>query len=144
MTQRRTLRRTVLRRALALTAAAVGTASTAGQVLASDTWCDVDPVQLVVTSGGKIVPIFVTNGAPSPLYAPQLLLAAISHTVRSVDGGAASLVTVSVTVPNAPLGQSFPARSVVTSGPAGTLHVYASATGTSGRAMTMQFKLPVG
>ena len=108
---------------------------------ASDTWCDVDPIQLVITAGGRIVPIFVTNGAPSLLYAPQLLLARISHTAEPVPGG--TLVTVRVTVPNGLFGKSFPTRSVVTSGPLGLLRVYASATGVSGSAMTMRFTLPV-
>ena len=113
-------------------------------VFASETWCDVDPVQLVITSGGRLVPIFVTNGAPSLLYAPQLLLAHITHTTESVDGGTATLVTVNVTVPHALFGRSFPTRSVVTSGPLGLLKVYATATGTSGGPMVMRFKLPIG
>ena len=113
-------------------------------VFASETWCDVDPVQLVITSGGRLVPIFVTNGAPSLLYAPQLLLAHITHTTESVDGGTATLVTVKVTVPNALLGRSFPTRSVVSSGPLGLLKIYATGSGTSGSPMVMRFKLPVG
>ena len=138
-----------MRRRNALSLAPAATAATLlisspRAALASDTWCDVDPVQIVITSGGRLVPIFVTNGAPSLLYVAQLLLAKISHTVQSVDGGTASLVTVKVTVPNALFGRSFPTRSVVSSGPLGLLNVYATATGTSGQAMTMQFKLPIG
>ena len=110
---------------------------------ASDQWCDIDPVQLVITSGGALIPIFVTNGAPSLVYAPQLLLAKITHSTESVDHGTATLVTVRVTVPNPLLGSPFPTRSVVTSGPLGLLHVYATTTGTSGKAMVMRFKLPI-
>ncbi len=120
------------------------TVATAPTALASDTWCDIDPVQLVITSGGKIVPVFVTNGARSLLYVPQLLLARISHTTKPVDGGRATMVTVSVTVPNGILGETFATRSIVSSGPLGLLTVYATTTGTSGQSMTMQFKLPVG
>lgn len=137
-------RRTALRSTLATVAAGVMTVATAPAVLASDTWCDADPVELVITSGGKLVPIFVTNGARSLLHLPQLLLARISHSVKSVEGGTASLVTVSVTVPNGLLGRSFETRSVVSRGPIGLLHVYATTTGMSGSAMTMQFKLNVG
>lgn len=136
-------RRTALRSTIAAATAGAITVTTAPAALASDTWCDVDPIQLVITSGGKLVPIFVTNGARSLLYVPQLLLARISHTVRSVDGGTASLVTVSVTVPNGLLGTRFATRSVVSSGPLGLLKVYATTTGMSGSAMTMQFKLNV-
>ena len=137
-------RRTALSSTIAVAAASGLTAATAPAVLASDTWCDADPLQLVITSGGRLVPIFVTNGARSLLHLPQLLLARISHTVKSVDGGTASLVTLSVTVPNGLLGRSFATRSVVSSGPLGLLHVYATTTGMSGSAMTMQFKLNVG
>ena len=112
--------------------------------LASDTWCDVDPVQLVITSGGRLVPIFVTNGAPSLLYAPQLLLAHISHSTESLNGGTATRVTVRVTVPNGLFGRTFPTRSVVTSGPLGLLDIYATGSGTSGSPMVMTFTLPIG
>ena len=86
LTRRRTFR-TTISAALATTTAAAATAVTAPAAFAGDGWCDVDPVQLVITSGGKIVPIFVTNGAPSLLYAAQLLLAKITHTTKSADGG---------------------------------------------------------
>src|SRR5687768_14129920 len=138
-------RRTALRTTFATAAATTATALTAPAAFAaSEGWCDVDPVQLVITSGGKIVPIFVTNGAPSLLYAAQLLLAKMQTTVQSVDGGKASLVTVKVTVPNGLLGKTFATRTKVSSGPLGLLKVYGTATGTSGSAMTVQFKLPIG
>jgi hypothetical protein len=139
-------RRTALRSTLATMVATVATALSATATpaaFADETWCDMDPVQLVITSGGQLVPIFVTNGARSALHLPQLLLARITHTVKSVDNGTATLVTVSVTVPDALLGNSFATRSVVTSGPMGLLKVYALTTGTSGAPMTMQFKLNV-
>ena len=142
-----TQRRTVLRSTIAAaTAGAItmATAAAAPAALASDTWCDVDPIQLVITSGGTLVPIFVTNGARSLLYLPQLLLARITHTVTSVDGGTASLVTVSVTVPSGLLGRTFATRSVVSSGPLGLLSLFATTMGTSGSPMTIQFTLNVG
>jgi hypothetical protein len=131
------------RKALSLPIAATALAAAPPAAHAGETWCDVDPLQLVVTSGGALVPIFVTNGAPSLLYAPQLLLARITHITRSVDGGTATLVTVTVTVPNTLLGRSFPCRSVITRGPAGLLDVYATATGVSGAPMVMTFTLPI-
>jgi len=139
-------RRTALRSTIAAATTVVAgvlTVATAPAALASDTWCDIDPVQLVITSGGKLVPIFVTNSARSLLYVPQLLLARISHTTKSVDGGRATMVTVSSTVPNGILGETFATRSVVSSGPLGLLTVYGTNTGTSGTPMIVQFKLPV-
>ena len=138
------MRRRVVLNTTGIIAAGALTAVAAPAALAAENWCDVDPVQLVITSGGKLVPIFITNGARSLGYAAQLLLARISHTTQSVDGGKATLVTVKVTVPNGLLGKRFETRSVVTSGPLGLLKVYATTTGMSGEAMTMQFKLPVG
>ena len=144
LTRRRTFR-TTAGAALATSGAAVATVATAPAAFAaSEGWCDVDPIQLVITSGGKIVPIFVTNGAPSLLYVAQLLLARITHTTASADGGTSTLVTVKVTVPNGLLGRTFPTRTVVSSGPLGLLKVYGTATGYSGQTMTVQFKLPVG
>jgi hypothetical protein len=72
-----------------------------------------------------------------------MLVARITHSVQSVDGGAASLVTVTVRVPNGVLGNTFATRSVVSSGRVGLLTVYATATGVSGAPVTIQFKLNV-
>src|SRR5688572_9175340 len=137
-------RRKAIHNALAVAGATALTAVAAPAAFAGDAWCDVDPIQLVITSGGKIVPIFVTNGAPSLLHVAQLLLAKMSTTVQSADGGTSSLVTVKVTVPNGLLGKRFSTRTKISSGPLGLLKVYGTATGTSGSAMTVQFKLPVG
>ncbi len=137
-------RRMALRSGLAVAAAATLTAATAPVALGAENWCDADPVQLVITSGGKIVPIFVTNGARSALRIAQLLLAKITHTTKSVDGGRATLVTVTVVVPNGLFGAKFDTRCIVSSGPLGTFQVYATTTGTSGQTMTTQFKLPIG
>jgi hypothetical protein len=137
-------RRTAFRTSMAPIAATALAAVAAPSAMASEGWCDVDPIQLVITSGGKLVPIFVTNGAPSLLYVAQLLLAKMSTSVQSADGGTSSLVTVKVTVPNGLFGKVFSTRTVVSSGPLGLLKVYGTATGTSGRTMTVQFKLPVG
>lgn len=137
-------RRIALRSGLAVAAAATLTAVTTPVALGAENWCDADPLQLVITSGGKIVPIFVTNGARSALRIAQLLLAKITHTTKSVDGGRATLVTVNVVVPNGLFGAKFDTRCIVSCGPLGTFEVYATTTGTSGQTMTTQFKLPIG
>jgi len=137
-------RRIALRSGLAVAAAATLTAVTTPVALGAENWCDADPLQLVITSGGKIVPIFITNGARSALRIAQLLLAKITHTTKSVDGGRATLVTVNVVVPNGLFGAKFDTRCIVSCGPLGTFEVYATTTGTSGQTMTTQFKLPIG
>ena len=136
-------RRTAFRTGLAVAGAAALTAVAAPAAFAGEAWCDVDPLQLVITSGGNLVPIFVTNGGKSAAYAPQLLLAKITHSVKSVDGGTASLVTVYVKVPNGLLGESFDVRTVITSGPLGTLVVYGTGYGKSGKTLSVEFKLKV-
>jgi hypothetical protein len=137
------------RRGMVRTSVAVGSAAALSAVAApvafgAEEWCDCDPVQLVITSGGKIVPIFVTSGARSLLNLVQVALATITHSVQSVDGGKATLVTVNVTVPKGLFGKTFDTRCKVSSGPLGLLTVYATAYGVSGTAMKAQFKLPVG
>lgn len=139
-----TIRRFALRTGLAATAAATGLATLAPSAFAGEQWCDFDPIQLLITSGGKIVPIFVTNGAGSLLYLPQLALAKITSSTQSADGGKSTLVTVNVTVPNGLLGKKFAARTVVSALLLGLGKVYGTATGSSGSTMTVQFKLPIG
>jgi hypothetical protein len=137
-------RRAAFRHGLVAVGAAALTAVAAPAALASDDWCDSDPVQLVVTNGGKLVPIFVTNGVRSLSHLPQAVLAKITHRAQSVDGGKATLVTVEVTVPNGLLGKRFETRTIASSLPLGTGTVYGTTTGSSGSEMTVQFKLPVG
>ena len=126
------------------TAAAALSTVAAPTAFGAEDWCDCDPVQLVITSGGKIVPIFVTSGARGLLNLTSALLAKISTSSQSADGGKSTLVTVKVTVPNSLLSKNFDTRFKVSSGPIGLLKEYATATGVSGQTMTAQFKLPVG
>ena len=135
-------RRAAFRSGLAVTGAAALTAVVAPSAFAAEDWCDYDPIQLSITSGGKIVLLFVTNGAPSLLYVPQLALAKITHSTQSADGGKSLLVTVKVTVPNGLLGKRFQTRTKVSSLLLGLGTVYGTTTGWSGSTMTVQFKLP--
>jgi hypothetical protein len=118
-------------------------ASPAAAALASDGWCDTDPILVVHTPAGNLVPVYVNVGAQSLLFAPNTLLGAlvVSYTAAPTSGGAATKVTVVVTVPSLLLDQSFATRNIVSTGAFGTGTVYAYTSGLSGEAMTSTFKL---
>jgi hypothetical protein len=111
--------------------------------LASDGWCDSDPILVVHTPAGNLVPVYYNVGAQSFLYTADTLLGALgmSYTAVPTSGGAATKVTLVVTVPSL-LFQSFATRDIVSTGAFGTGTVYAYTSGVSGQAMTSTFKLP--
>ena len=111
---------------------------------AGDEWCEIDPLVAITTPGGANVVVYVTSGALGLEHLPAVQLAAIRHTVQPVEGGRATLVKMDVVVPNDLFGSGFPTKTTVSSGPLKTLTVYASATGTSGSPMRLEFTLPVG
>ena len=110
---------------------------------ASDGWCDSDPILVVRTPAGNLVPVYYNVGAQSLLFTPNTLLAALvmSYTAVPTSGGAATKVTLVVMVPSL-LDQSFATRDIVSTGAFGTGTVYAYTSGVSGEAMTSTFKLP--
>lgn len=113
-------------------------------VNAGEQWCEGDPLVVVKTPGGASVPIYVTSGALGPEHLPAVLAARISYTAKPADGGRATLVKISVVIPDDAFESSFQTRSTSSTGPLGTLTVLSMTTGISGRAMTMQFKVNVG
>lgn len=112
--------------------------------LASSDWCDTDPILVIHTPAGNLVPVYVTVGAHSPLFTPNTLLGSLvpSYTAVPTSNGAATSVRVVVTVPPLPLDPSFATRDTVSTGVMGTGIVYAQASGVSGNAMTSTFQLP--
>jgi hypothetical protein len=104
-------------------------------------WCDTDPVVVIITPSGVLVPLFVNNGAQGVEHQPAVLLASMPYTVTPVDGG--TEVHLNVTVPNDLFARGFPTRSVVSTGPLGTGTVYATAYGVSGKPMQLTFTLDV-
>jgi hypothetical protein len=112
--------------------------------LASDDWCDTDPILLVHTPAGYLVPVFVNVGAPSVLFSPNTLLGSVvmSYKAAPAGDGRSTKVTVSVTVPPSLLAQLFATRDTVSTGAFGTGWVYANGTGVSGSAMLSTFQLP--
>ena len=110
---------------------------------AMEGWCEDDPPVLITTPGGRLVVVYVTNGALGVQHLLAAQLAHITHTVKPVESGRATRVTMEVTVPNDLFGSNFPTKSTVSSGPFKTLTIYATAMGTSGSPMRMEFTLPV-
>jgi hypothetical protein len=106
-------------------------------------WCDTDPLVLIKTPGGTLVPVFVSSGALGAEHLPAVLLASIDYSTQAIAGGGATRVHLDVTVPDDLLGWHFPTRTVASTGPLATGTIYASATGYSGRTMTLTFTLDV-
>jgi len=111
---------------------------------ASDGWCDTDPILVIRTPAGHLVPVYVTVGAQSLLLAPNTLLGSLvlGYTAVPTNDKKATQVTVVVNVPPSLLAYSFATRSMVSSGAFGTGTLYAQASGTSGVQTTLLFKLP--
>ena len=119
-----------------------GVAPGAAVAQASDEWCDTDPLLLVVTPQGNLVPVFYLTGVQAPLQVGLALLGLLSMTHTAVPApGGGTQVTVTVTVPNGLLGARYPARLKVSSGALGTGTVYGTDTGLTGEALTVQLHL---
>jgi hypothetical protein len=111
---------------------------------ASDGWCDTDPILIVRTPAGRLVPVYVTVGAHSLLLSPSTLLGSVvlSYTTWPSKDGAASGVSIRVYVPSSLLASSFSTRQTVSTGAFGTGTVYAREFGVSGVATMLSFDLP--
>jgi hypothetical protein len=108
-----------------------------------DEWCDSDPVLLIWTPEGRVVPVYYLTGVQGPAYIVGGLLGNLSaaYTAETADGG--TLVTLRVVVPNGLFGATYATRVMVSTGPLGTGDVYGATTGRSGEPMQVQFALPV-
>ncbi len=111
--------------------------------LASETWCDTDPILLIQTPAGRLVPVFVTVGAQSVVFTPNTLLGSllVSYTAAPARGGTATKLTVVVNVPPSQLQPSFATRATISAGALGSGTVYARGTGVSGSSMISTFEL---
>ena len=111
--------------------------------LAAAEWCDADPLVLIRTPGGALVPVYVTSGGLGAMHLPAVLLAKMDYSVQPAAGGNATLVRLEVVVPGDLLDSHFPTRTVASTGPLATGTIYARATGYSGETMAMTFRLEV-
>jgi hypothetical protein len=118
-------------------------ATQAPVALASDGWCDTDPILVIHTPAGQLVPVYVMVGAQSLWFTPDTLLGSVvlSYTAVPSSNGSATHVKMGVTVPQL-LVQSFKTRDTVSTGVFGTGTVYAYADGVSGSTTTLSFQIP--
>ncbi len=108
-------------------------------------WCDTDPLLVITTPGGHVVPVFILVGALGLAHLPAAQAASLLATsaAEGTAGGRATRVTVTVVVPDDPFGGGFPTRAAASTGPLGTGTVHATAEGTSGAPMTLRFTLDI-
>jgi hypothetical protein len=108
---------------------------------AGEQWCEDDPLIVVQTPEGALVPVYVTNGARGVENLPFVLLTSVTYSVKKLGRG--TVVDMAVTVPNDPLSPPFETRSTVSTGPLKTGVVLATASGYSQETMHMRFTLDV-
>ena len=106
-------------------------------------WCDEDPLVLIQTPGGSLVPVYVTVGALGTEHLPAVLLAAITYTAKPVHDGRATHVQLDVVLPDDEFASHFETRATASTGPMATGTIYDSTYGYSGEVMRLVFKLDV-
>ena len=106
------------------------------------TYCDWDPIVLIVTPAGHVVPVYDSVWTSSPL---DLAVPLESYTVSRVydrSGKAMTAVNMTISVPTGLL-FSYTTKDMVTSGLLGTGTVYAWQYGRSGTPVHLKFTLPI-
>jgi hypothetical protein len=140
---------TSIRREHKLKRVVVAAAMAVGFLLASPSsaaawasYCDWDPLVLIVTPGGHVVPVYESVWTSSPL---QIGLPLGTYTAKRVYdnvGRPNTAVDVKVTVLTGLL-FNFRTTNMVTSGLLGTGKVYAVKDGWSGTPVHLKFTLPI-
>jgi hypothetical protein len=110
---------------------------------ASNSWSDTDPVVVITTPGGNMVPVYVNNGVDGAEHLPAAQLARMTYTAKSVQSGAATKVTVTSTIPCDALGNGWASRVRPSSEPFGTGVLYGEAYSVCGQGMSVTFTIPV-
>lgn len=103
-------------------------------------YCDWDPLVLIVTPGGNVVPVYDSVWTSSPI---DIGLPLESYTAtRGYDaaGNAVTNVDMAISVPTGLLLQ-FQTKDMVTTGLLGQGQVLATANGWSGRTVHLKFTL---
>jgi hypothetical protein len=128
---------------LAIVAAVSLCAAVAPAARASDQWCEDDPLIVVVTPGGAAVPLYVTKMALGLEHLVAVQTAAVNYSVKPIGGGTATMVQVTVSIPDDLFGSDYPTRAVLSTGPLMTGVVLADVSGYSGQPLQLQFRLGV-
>ncbi len=124
----------------AVLAAGVLVASAVG-ASACATYCDWDPLVLVVTPGGNVVPVYDSVWTSTPL---DLGLPTETYTTQRVWHAGTPMTEVEVTI-YVPAGLlfNFATYDQVTTGLLGSGSVLAGGWGTSGKPVSLKFLLPI-
>ena len=129
---------------LSVAAAGVLLAGRVPMVSAGAEWCENDPVVVVRTSAGNIIPVHVTLSAQSPGDEADLRAYTISHTSQPANNGQATAVQIYVLIPDhLPDLTRFATRSVASDRPWAAGTIYDAVRGQSGAIMTLRFTMNV-
>ena len=107
---------------------------------AYSTYCDWDPLVLIVTPAGNIVPVYDSVWTSSALDLGVPVEATTTSRVYSKRGAPETAVSVTIYVPTGLL-LRYATTDEVTSGLLGSGTVYASGSGYSGSSVTLHFIL---
>jgi hypothetical protein len=105
------------------------------------TFCDWDPLILVVTPSGNIVPVYASVWTSTPLNLGLPLAGYTASRTYDWAGNPHTAVDMTISVP-AGLLLRFNTYNMATSGLLGTGTVYATKDGTSGTPVHLKFTLP--
>jgi hypothetical protein len=106
------------------------------------TYCDWDPLVLVVTPAGHVVPVYDSVWTASPLDLGVPLESYTVSRVHDSNGRPATAVNMTIYVPTGLLFR-YTTKTMVTSGLLGSGTIYAWQYGTSGTPAYLKFTLPV-
>lgn len=104
-------------------------------------FCDWDPIVLVVTPAGHVVPVYDSVWTSSLIDLGLPLESYTTSRVYAANGTPETAVDMSIYVPTGLL-LRYGVHDMVTSGPLGSGTVYAARNGTSGTPVHLQFVLP--
>lgn len=104
------------------------------------TYCDWDPLVLVVTPGGNVVPVYDSVWTASPLDLGLPLESYTTQRVYDADGNPLTAVDMTISVPAGLLFQ-YQTTDEVTTGLLGSGTVLARKNGTSGAPVHLKFIL---
>ena len=105
------------------------------------TYCDWDPIVLIVTPGGHVVAVYDSVWTSSPLDLGVPLESHTTSRIYDAAGRPETKVNMTISVPTGLLFR-YTTRNMVTSGLLGTGTVYADKYGTSGTPVHLTFTLP--
>ncbi|HEY0831965.1 MAG TPA: hypothetical protein VGE99_12535 [Candidatus Dormibacteraeota bacterium] len=104
------------------------------------TYCDWDPLVLIVTPGGHIVPVYDSVWTPSPLDLGVPLASYTTSRAYDAAGNPVTVVNMTISVPTGLLFR-YATIDEVTTGLLGSGTVLARKSGTSGKPVHLTFTL---